>query len=201
MTGEVLSRITTDTTLLLSVILVGFHRAAQCADPSRRHRADVLTSPKLSGAVLLIVPVVIVPIVVLGRRLRALSRENQDWIAESSGNASEALLSVQTVQAFTHERPSARISTRDREELRQRQETDRDAGGDDDHRHLAVFRGDRRRALDRRARRAGRGDVGGRADPVPDLRDHGRRARSARCPRSGASCSAPPARPNGWWSF
>jgi ATP-binding cassette subfamily B protein len=65
------------------------------------------TSPKLSGTVLLIVPVVIIPIVVLGRRLRALSRENQDWIAESSGNASEALLSVQTVQAFTHERPSA----------------------------------------------------------------------------------------------
>jgi len=40
---------------------------------------------------------------VLGRRLRVLSRENQDWIAASSGNASEALLSVQTVQAFTNE--------------------------------------------------------------------------------------------------
>ena len=44
---------------------------------------------------------------VLGRRLRVLSRENQDWIAQSSGSASEALLSVQTVQAFTHERPTA----------------------------------------------------------------------------------------------
>jgi len=51
----------------------------------------------------LIVPAIIVPIVVLGRKLRALSRENQDWIAASSGAASEALLSVQTVQAFTHE--------------------------------------------------------------------------------------------------
>ncbi len=49
---------------------------------------------------------VIVPIVVLGRRLRRLSRENQDWIAASSGNASEALLSAQTVQAFTHEAAS-----------------------------------------------------------------------------------------------
>jgi ATP-binding cassette subfamily B protein len=66
-----------------------------------------VTSPKLTGAVLLIVPLIIVPIVVLGRRLRNLSRENQDWIAESSGNASEALLSVQTVQAFTHEVASA----------------------------------------------------------------------------------------------
>jgi len=43
--------------------------------------------------------------VVLGRRLRALSRENQDWIATSSGDASEPLLAAQTVQAFTHEAP------------------------------------------------------------------------------------------------
>jgi ATP-binding cassette subfamily B protein len=52
------------------------------------------------------VPAIIIPIVVLGRRLRKLSRENQDWIAASSGNASEALLSVQAVQAFTHEAKS-----------------------------------------------------------------------------------------------
>jgi ATP-binding cassette subfamily B protein len=45
----------------------------------------------------------VVPIVVLGRRLRVLGRENQDWIANSSGSASEALLAAQTVQAFTHE--------------------------------------------------------------------------------------------------
>jgi ATP-binding cassette subfamily B protein len=57
--------------------------------------------------VLLIVPLVMLPIIVLGRRLRKLSRENQDWIAASSGNASEALMSVQTVQAFTHEARAA----------------------------------------------------------------------------------------------
>jgi ATP-binding cassette subfamily B protein len=56
--------------------------------------------------VLLVVPLVIVPILFLGRRMRVLSRENQDWIDNSSGNASEALLSVQTVQAFTHEHES-----------------------------------------------------------------------------------------------
>ncbi|MEC8294256.1 MAG: ATP-binding cassette domain-containing protein, partial [Pseudomonadota bacterium] len=50
-----------------------------------------------------IVPMVVVPILVLGRKLRVLSRENQDWIAASSGSASEALQSVQTVQAFTNE--------------------------------------------------------------------------------------------------
>ncbi len=108
MTGEVLSRITTDTTLLLSVISSSVSVALRNLLILIGGLALMLvTSPKLSGAVLLIVPLVIVPIIVLGRRLRVLSRQNQDWIAESSGNASEALLAVQTVQAFTHERPSA----------------------------------------------------------------------------------------------
>ena len=66
----------------------------------------LLTSAKLTGMVLLLVPLVIVPILTMGRKLRKLSRENQDWIANSSGNASEALQSVQTVQAFTHETAS-----------------------------------------------------------------------------------------------
>ncbi len=108
MTGEVLSRITTDTTLLLSVISSSVSVALRNILILVGGMGLMLvTSPKLSGLVLLIVPAIIVPIVVLGRRLRRLSKENQDWIAESSGNASEALLSVQTVQAFTHERPSA----------------------------------------------------------------------------------------------
>jgi ATP-binding cassette subfamily B protein len=64
------------------------------------------TSAKLTGLVLLIVPAIIVPIVLLGRRLRGLSRENQDWIAASSATASESLLAAQTVQAFTHEEPT-----------------------------------------------------------------------------------------------
>ena len=104
MSGEVLSRLTTDTTLIQSIVgssvsvalrnvLMLFGGLALLA----------LTSPKLTGLVLLLVPAVIVPIVVLGRRLRRLSRENQDWIAASSGNASEALGAAQTVQAFTHE--------------------------------------------------------------------------------------------------
>ncbi len=104
LTGEVLSRITTDTTLILSVI-------GSSVSVALRNILILLgglvlmmlTSPKLTGLVLLIVPAVIVPIVVLGRRLRVLSRENQDLIAASSGQASELLLSVQTVQAFTHE--------------------------------------------------------------------------------------------------
>ena len=107
MTGEVLSRITTDTTLILSVIGSSISIALRNGLILIGGLAMLfVTSPKLAALVLLIVPCIIVPIVVLGRRLRVLSRENQDWIAASSGNASEALLSVQAVQAYTHEAPS-----------------------------------------------------------------------------------------------
>ncbi|WP_186312266.1 ABC transporter transmembrane domain-containing protein [Cereibacter sediminicola] len=107
MTGEVLSRLTTDTTLILSVIGSSISVALRNLLILIGGMILLLfTSTKLSGLVLLLVPLVVVPIVILGRKLRRLSRENQDWIAQSSGNASEALLSVQTVQAFTHERQS-----------------------------------------------------------------------------------------------
>lgn len=104
MTGEVLSRITTDTTLILSVI--GSSVSVALRNVLVLAGGLVLlavTSWKLTGLVLLVVPAIIILIVVLGRRLRALGRENQDWIANSSGKASEALSAVQTVQAYTHE--------------------------------------------------------------------------------------------------
>ena len=104
MTGEVLSRITTDTTLILSVLGSSISIALRNVLLFVGGMILMLfTSAKLTGMVLLIVPAVVVPILVLGRKMRKLSRENQDWIAASSGNASEALSSVQTVQAFTHE--------------------------------------------------------------------------------------------------
>ncbi|MEL7114152.1 MAG: ABC transporter transmembrane domain-containing protein [Pseudomonadota bacterium] len=104
MTGEVLSRITTDTTLIQGVI--GSSISIALRNILIFFGGMVMlffTSPKLTGMVLLIVPAIIVPIIVMGRRLRVLSRENQEWIAASSGNASEALLSAQTVQAFSGE--------------------------------------------------------------------------------------------------
>ena len=108
MTGEVLSRITTDTTLILSVI--GSSVSVALRNVLTLFGGLVLlalTSAKLTGLVLLVVPAVVVPIIVLGRRLRKLSRENQDLIAQSSGMASEALTAVQTVQAFTHEQQTS----------------------------------------------------------------------------------------------
>ena len=96
MTGEVLSRITTDTTLILSVI-------GSSISVALRNLLTLigglvllmLTSTKLTLLVLLIVPATVIPIVVLGRKLRASSRDNQDLIAQSSGVASEALTAVQ----------------------------------------------------------------------------------------------------------
>ena len=109
MTGEVLSRITTDTTLILSVIGSSVSIALRNVLIFLGGLVlMMLTSAKLAALVLLIVPLVVVPILVLGRRLRVISRENQDWIAASSGSASEALSAVQTVQAFTHETISRR---------------------------------------------------------------------------------------------
>lgn len=104
MSGEIVSRLTTDTTLILSVIGSSVSVALRNLLMLLGGIAMLLiTSGKLTGLVLLIVPAVVVPIVVLGRRLRALSRDNQDWIAQSSGRAAEALGAVQTVQAFTRE--------------------------------------------------------------------------------------------------
>lgn len=107
LTGEVVSRLTTDTTLILS--LIGSSVSVALRNMLILIGGIVMmffSSPKLAGLVLLLVPLVVVPIVVMGRRLRAQSRENQDWIAASSGNASEALQAVQAVQAFTHEAES-----------------------------------------------------------------------------------------------
>ena len=107
MTGEVLSRLTTDTTLIQSVIGSSVSVALRNVLMLLGGLIFMLfTSAKLTGLVLLIVPAVIVPIIVLGRRVRALSRESQDRIAESSGSASETLLAAQTVQAYTHEAQS-----------------------------------------------------------------------------------------------
>ncbi|MBU2993983.1 ABC transporter transmembrane domain-containing protein [Octadecabacter sp. 1_MG-2023] len=103
-TGEVLSRITTDTTLILSVI-------GSSVSIALRNTLIffggitlmLITSVKMSLMVLWPIPIIVFPIIILGRRVRRLSKENQDWIAQSSGDASEQLLSAQTVQAFTHE--------------------------------------------------------------------------------------------------
>jgi ATP-binding cassette, subfamily B, bacterial len=107
MTGEVLSRLTTDTTVVLSVIGSSVSTALRNLLTLAGGLALMaLTSAKLTGLVLVVVPLVVAPILTLGRRLRRLSRESQDRIADTSAQASETLLAAQTVQAYTHEAAS-----------------------------------------------------------------------------------------------
>ena len=104
MTGEVLSRLTTDTTLILSVISSSVSVALRNVLILMGGLVFMLfTSAYLTGLVLLTVPLIIIPIVIFGRKLRGLSRESQDRIADGSAMASETLLAAQTVQAYTHE--------------------------------------------------------------------------------------------------
>ena len=104
-TGEVLSRLTTDTTLIQSISGAGLSIALRAT--LNLFGAVVMlavTSPQLAGMILLLLPLVIVPIILIGRRVRTLSRASQDRIADSSGLAGETLNAISTVQAFTLER-------------------------------------------------------------------------------------------------
>ena len=103
MTAEVLTRLTTDTTVVQGV--VGSTASIALRNILLLIGGTVMlliTSPKLTALTLLIVPLVIVPIAVLGRRVRKLSRLAQDLLAESASMAGETLQAAQTVQAMTH---------------------------------------------------------------------------------------------------
>ena len=63
----------------------------------------VVTSPRLSGLILLVIPAIVLPIVAFGRNVRRRSREAQDRLADASAFAAEAIGGVRTVQAFTLE--------------------------------------------------------------------------------------------------
>ncbi len=103
-TGELLSRLTADTTQIKSAVgaavsialrnLVLFVGAAAMM---------VITSPRLSGFVMLVIPVIVLPLVAFGRQVRRRSRMAQDMLADASAHAAEQLGAVRIVQAFTNE--------------------------------------------------------------------------------------------------
>jgi len=100
----VLSRLTTDTTLLQTVIGSSVSLALRNALILAGGLVMmVVTSVKLAGLVLVVVPVVVVPILFFGRRVRALSRRSQDRVADVGAYAEEMINAIRTVQAFTHE--------------------------------------------------------------------------------------------------
>lgn len=103
-TGEVLSRLTTDTTLVQSISGVGISIALRSTIMMFISIGGILyTSPSLTLMILLLLPAVVGPVIWIGRKVRNLSRKAQDKIADSSGMANETLNAIQTVQAFTLE--------------------------------------------------------------------------------------------------
>ncbi len=107
-TGEVLSRLTTDTTLIQAVVGTSISMALRNLLLFIGGLAMMfVTSAKLSAIILVMLLAVVLPIVFFGRRVRKLSRDSQDRIADASGMAGEILNAMPTVQAFTHEKIEA----------------------------------------------------------------------------------------------
>ena len=107
--GEVLSRLTADTTLIKSVVgssaSIALRNMFLFAGAAAMM---VVTSGWLSGLVLIALPLIILPLVLFGRWVRRLSRGAQDRIADTSAVGMESLNAIQTVQAFTHEEADQR---------------------------------------------------------------------------------------------
>lgn len=102
--GEVLSRLTTDTTLIQAVVGTSISMALRNALLFIGGLAMLfVTSAKLSAIIIVLLAAVVLPIVIFGRRVRKLSRDSQDRIADASAMAGEILNAMPTVQAFTHE--------------------------------------------------------------------------------------------------
>ena len=111
-TGEVLSRLTTDTTLIQTV--VGTSLSMGLRNLFMLIGGIVMlivTSPKLAGYILITLVLVIAPILIFGRKVRKLSRDSQDRVADSSALAGEVLNAMPTVQSYTQEeRESVRFN-------------------------------------------------------------------------------------------
>jgi ATP-binding cassette subfamily B protein len=103
-TSDVLSRLTTDTTLLngiiASVMSIALRNILMLVGSLG---FLIVTSPKLTAYVLVIVPLVVMPIIIMGRRVRGLSRTAQDKIVALSAHIEESLSGIKTVQAYTRE--------------------------------------------------------------------------------------------------
>ena len=103
-TGEVLSRLTTDTTLVQSISGAGLSIALRSTLSLVGGLVMlILTSPRMAAYTLVGIASVVIPVIVVGRYIRRLSRQSQDRVADTSGLAGETLNAMQTVQSFTLE--------------------------------------------------------------------------------------------------
>ncbi|WP_300529942.1 ABC transporter transmembrane domain-containing protein [Maricaulis sp.] len=104
-TGEVLSRLTTDTTLIQTVVGSSISVALRTvATTLGALILMIVVNWQLAALVLGLGPLIILPILMFGRRVQRLSRSSQDNLADASARASESLMALETVQAFTRER-------------------------------------------------------------------------------------------------
>ncbi|OAJ71399.1 ABC transporter [Methylobacillus sp. MM3] len=109
-TGEVISRLTSDTTVLENAIGSSISMALRNAlNMTGALIMLLITSPKLTGLVLLGVPLVLGPIMLFGRRVRKLSRASQDRVADVGAYIDEALHEIRTVQAYGHQAQDTRL--------------------------------------------------------------------------------------------
>ena len=100
-TGEVLSRLTTDTTLVQSVVGSGISVTLRCSMLLIGSLVMLsVTNLELTGFILIIVPVILVPLIFFGRKIKRLSKTNQDCIAESSAIAGETFNAIQVLQSY-----------------------------------------------------------------------------------------------------
>jgi ATP-binding cassette subfamily B protein len=103
--GELISRLTADTTQIKSAagasVSIALRNLMLFVGASAMM---VVTSPRLSGFVLLAIPLIVIPLVAFGRLVRRLSRNAQDTLADASAYASELVGAIRTVQAYTGER-------------------------------------------------------------------------------------------------
>ena len=109
-TGEIVSRITNDLTVLQTVIGWGLSMFLRYALMMAGAAVMlVITSPKLAAMTLVGVPIALVPILIVGRRVRRHARESQDRVADVSAYLDEALHEIRTVQAYGHEAEDRRL--------------------------------------------------------------------------------------------
>ncbi len=102
--GELVSRLAADTELVQTVVGSTLSLALRSVITLVGGVALMIaTSPRLTGYTVLVIPAVVLPIVVFGRRVSRLSRESQDRIADASAIAGETLTAMHTVQAYTRE--------------------------------------------------------------------------------------------------
>ena len=196
--GDVMSRISADAQLIEQVIgssaSVALRNSLMCVGGVVML---VITNPKLALLVLAVVPLVVAPIILFGRKVRRLSREAQARMADMVSEGGETLDAVRTVQAFAQEERAPALRRGHRAGLRRGPPPRRPARHHDDAGDLHGLRRRRLPAVDGRPRRAGgrisAGDLTAFVFYAVLVA-----ARAAPSARPSAICSAPPAPPSAW---